>query len=204
VKWAAAALTLGRQCSRGRLGEGGRRGVVEHGVGVPAPFPLLCVLERLPRTAPRWSLSASVPACRWRRDVRCPFFFSPHASTPPSSILRRRNWRGENPKWVGGGRQLPGERPPFRAWSSPGRGQIGGHDAPIGGSARGGDVAGHHGLPLPPCASPAGAREENSTSELPPLGGLARLWRSACTPARPRPCHPARPRWSKRRDRLQR
>jgi hypothetical protein len=71
VKRAATVLTLGRRCSRGLLREGGQRGVVQHGVSVPALFPLLCVSERLPRTAPRWSLSAPVLARRRRRNIRC-------------------------------------------------------------------------------------------------------------------------------------
>jgi hypothetical protein len=44
VKTAAAALTLGRRCSRGRLGEDGRRSLVVHDGDVPALLLPPCVV----------------------------------------------------------------------------------------------------------------------------------------------------------------
>jgi hypothetical protein len=44
VKTAAAELALGRRCSRGRLREDGRRGVVVHDDGVPALLLPPCVV----------------------------------------------------------------------------------------------------------------------------------------------------------------
>jgi hypothetical protein len=43
--------------------------------------------------------------------LSAPSFFSPHASTSPTSFLRWWNWKGENPKRVGGGRLRPGGLP---------------------------------------------------------------------------------------------
>jgi hypothetical protein len=86
VKKAAAALTLGRRCSHGRLGEDGRRGVVLHDVNVPALLLPPCVDILV------WSLLSSdslvtvgAPVSSARHGRRAPSSSSP--SLPPSPPL---------------------------------------------------------------------------------------------------------------------
>jgi hypothetical protein len=77
-------LTLGWRCSRGRLGEDGRRGVVVHGVDVPAPLLPPCVdvpvRSLLGSSSPVTDDTPVSSARRGRR--RPPSSSSPHL--PPS------------------------------------------------------------------------------------------------------------------------
>jgi hypothetical protein len=184
-----AVLTLGRRCSRGRLGEDGRRGVVVHGVDVPTPLLPPCVDVSVRSLLSSGSLvmdGAQVSSVR--RGRRAPSSSSPSLPpSPPSPLSAVEQRIGGNPQVVGG--EPAGVRPRDEDTGSR-RPEGKEATAPRDWAPRWRWRCGRPAVAATaPFASPAGAKEGSPLANWPP-DGLARARRgSACAPARPRPSH---------------